>query len=127
MSLLQKTSSSPVSCHATGFYPDGADLFWRRGGDEIHEGVVKGEILPNNDGSFQMSVDLDLSSVPTEDWMKYECVFQLSGLEDLVTKLEKTNIRTNTGCKTSVDSDEVGCKMLFSDVVVWSFLPIFCE
>ena len=100
MSLLQKTPSSPVSCHATGFYPDGAKLFWRRGGDEIHEGVVKGEILPNNDGTFQMSVDLDLSSVPTKDWMKYECVFQLSGAEDLVTKLEKTKIRTNTGCKT---------------------------
>ncbi|XP_072225947.1 class I histocompatibility antigen, F10 alpha chain-like [Leuresthes tenuis] len=97
VSLLQKTPSSAVSCHATGFYPNGAELLWRRDGEEVHEGVDKGEVLPNNDGSFQMSADLDLSSVPTEDWMKYECVFQLSGAEDLATKLEKTKIRSNTG------------------------------
>ncbi|XP_023200161.1 H-2 class I histocompatibility antigen, Q9 alpha chain-like [Xiphophorus maculatus] len=90
VSFLQKSSSSPVRCHATGFYPNKAELFWRKDGEEIHEGVDKGEILPNNDGSFQMSVDLDLSSVPTGDWNKYECVFQLSGVnEDIVTKLEK--------------------------------------
>ncbi|XP_072225944.1 BOLA class I histocompatibility antigen, alpha chain BL3-7-like isoform X3 [Leuresthes tenuis] len=97
VSLLQKTPSSAVSCHATGFYPNRAELLWRRDGEEVHEGVDKGEVLPNNDGSFQMSADLDLSSVPTEDWMKYECVFQLSGAEDLTTKLEKTKIRSNTG------------------------------
>ncbi|XP_072225943.1 major histocompatibility complex class I-related gene protein-like isoform X2 [Leuresthes tenuis] len=97
VSLLQKTPSSAVSCHATGFYPNRAELLWRRDGEEVHEGVVKGEILPNNDGTFQMSANLKLSSVPTEDWMKYECVFQLSGAEDLITKLEKTKIRSNTG------------------------------
>ncbi|KAM4539279.1 major histocompatibility complex class I-related gene protein-like [Odontesthes bonariensis] len=96
VSLLQKSASSPVSCHATGFYPNRADLFWRKDGDEIHEGVVRGEVLPNNDGTFQMSADLDLSSVPTEEWMKYECLFQLSGAEDIATKLEKTKIKTNT-------------------------------
>uniref|UniRef100_A0A3Q3BHZ9 Ig-like domain-containing protein n=1 Tax=Kryptolebias marmoratus TaxID=37003 RepID=A0A3Q3BHZ9_KRYMA len=94
VSLLQKTSSSAVSCHATGFYPSRAEMFWRKDGEEIHEGVTKGEILPNNDGTFQMSVDL---SAP-EDWTKYECVFQLSGAkEDVVTRLEKTKIRTNEG------------------------------
>uniref|UniRef100_A0A3Q3BG05 H-2 class I histocompatibility antigen, Q9 alpha chain n=1 Tax=Kryptolebias marmoratus TaxID=37003 RepID=A0A3Q3BG05_KRYMA len=94
VSLLQKTSSSAVSCHATGFYPSRAEMFWRKDGEEIHEGVTKGEILPNNDGTFQMSVDL---SAP-EDWTKYECVFQLSGAkEDVVTRLEKTKIRTNGG------------------------------
>uniref|UniRef100_A0A1A7XA08 Mhc class I A n=1 Tax=Iconisemion striatum TaxID=60296 RepID=A0A1A7XA08_9TELE len=95
VSFLQKSSSSPVSCHATGFYPNRAEMFWRKDGEEIHEGVEKGEILPNNDGTFQMSVDL--SSVPAEE-QKYECVFQLSGAsEDLVTRLEKPKIRTNEG------------------------------
>ncbi|XP_032363529.1 major histocompatibility complex class I-related gene protein, partial [Etheostoma spectabile] len=28
VSLLQKSPSSPVSCHATGFYPDRAMMFW---------------------------------------------------------------------------------------------------
>nr|XP_040045401.1 H-2 class I histocompatibility antigen, Q9 alpha chain-like [Gasterosteus aculeatus aculeatus] len=95
VSLLQKTPSSPVSCHATGFYPDRAALFWRKDGEELHEDVDLGEILPNHDGTFQMRVDLKLSSVPAEDWRRYDCVFQLSGVdEDIVTKLDKT--RTNT-------------------------------
>uniref|UniRef100_A0A3Q4N7G2 Ig-like domain-containing protein n=1 Tax=Neolamprologus brichardi TaxID=32507 RepID=A0A3Q4N7G2_NEOBR len=68
VSLLQKTPSSPISCHATGFYPDRAMMFWRKDGEEIHEGVAPGEILLNNDGTFQMSVDLELSSVTPEDW-----------------------------------------------------------
>ncbi|KAM4550823.1 major histocompatibility complex class I-related gene protein-like [Fundulus diaphanus] len=96
VSFLQKSSSSPVSCHATGFYPNRAEMFWWKDGEEVHDGVVKGEILPNNDGTFQMSVDIDLSSVAPEDWNKYECVFQLSGVrDDIVHKLETTGIRSN--------------------------------
>ncbi|RVE66791.1 hypothetical protein OJAV_G00110970 [Oryzias javanicus] len=96
VSLLQKSSSSPISCHATGFYPARAELLWRKDGEEIHEGVEKGQILPNNDGTFQMSVDLQLPS--GEDMQRYECVFQLSGdKEDKITKLEKTKIRRNEG------------------------------
>ncbi|KAM4550818.1 major histocompatibility complex class I-related gene protein-like isoform 2-T2 [Fundulus diaphanus] len=98
VSFLQKSSSSPVSCHATGFSPSRAEMFWRKDGEEVHDGVVKGEILPNNDGTFQMSVDIDLSSVAPEDWNKYECVFQLSGVrEDIVRRLEKTGTRSNEG------------------------------
>ncbi|XP_069024877.1 major histocompatibility complex class I-related gene protein-like isoform X1 [Embiotoca jacksoni] len=98
VSLLQKTSSSPVTCHATGFHPDRAMMFWRKDGEEFHEGVDEGEILYNNDGTFQKSVDLDLTSVPPEDWKRYECVFQLSGVnEDQITKLDKAVIRTNEG------------------------------
>ncbi|KAM9339783.1 H-2 class I histocompatibility antigen, Q10 alpha chain-like [Symphorus nematophorus] len=98
VSLLQKTPSSPVSCHATGFYSDRAALFWRKDGEEIHEEVDHGEILPNHDGSFQMSVDLNISSVTPEDWRRYECVFELSGMkDDIVTRLDKAVIRTNWG------------------------------
>uniref|UniRef100_A0A3Q3FM84 MHC class I-like antigen recognition-like domain-containing protein n=1 Tax=Labrus bergylta TaxID=56723 RepID=A0A3Q3FM84_9LABR len=72
-----------VTCHATGFYPN--------------------RILPNHDGSFQISADLQL---PSDDWGKYDCVFQLSGVkEDIVTKLDKREIKTNYG-KTSMRSDE---------------------
>ncbi|XP_051811002.1 major histocompatibility complex class I-related gene protein-like isoform X4 [Acanthochromis polyacanthus] len=96
VSLLQKTPSSPVTCHTTGFYPDRADLFWRKDGEELHEDVDKGEILPNYDGTFQMSVDLNISSIAPEDWKKYDCVFQLSGVkDDIITKLDKSVIRTN--------------------------------
>ncbi|XP_005755210.1 major histocompatibility complex class I-related gene protein-like isoform X2 [Pundamilia nyererei] len=98
VSLLQKSLSSPVSCHATGFYPDRGLMFWRKDGEELHEGVDPGEILPNNDGTFQMSIDLNVSSVTPEDWERYDCVFQLFGVnEDITTKLDKTLIRTNWG------------------------------
>ncbi|XP_030267504.1 major histocompatibility complex class I-related gene protein-like, partial [Sparus aurata] len=98
VSLLQKTPSSPVSCLATGFYPHRASLVWRKDGEELHEEVDHGEILPNHDGTFQMSVDLNLSSVTPEDWTRYDCVFQLSGVkEEIITKLEKDQIRTNEG------------------------------
>ncbi|XP_061597603.1 major histocompatibility complex class I-related gene protein-like [Cololabis saira] len=95
-SLLQENSSSPVTCHATGFYPDRADMFWRRDGEQIHEGVKHGDILPNQDESFQMIVDLDVSSVPSEDWMRYDCVFQLSGVPNvIIMKLDKDVIKSN--------------------------------
>ncbi|XP_074543358.1 major histocompatibility complex class I-related gene protein-like [Halichoeres trimaculatus] len=98
VSLLQKSPSSPVSCFATGFFPDRAVIFWRKDGEELFEDVDHGDLLPNHDGSFQMSVDLNISLVKTEDWRRYECVFQLSGVkEDIVTKLEKTAIRSNHG------------------------------
>lgn len=107
MSLLQKTPSSPVSCHATGFYPDRAALIWRKDQEELHEDVDHGEILPNHDGTFQMSVDLNLSSVTPEDWRRYDCVFQLYGVkDDIVTRLDKDKIRTND--KTGIRSDEGG-------------------
>ncbi|XP_073339300.1 major histocompatibility complex class I-related gene protein-like [Pagrus major] len=96
VSLLQKTPSSPVSCHATGFYPDRASLVWRKDGEELHEEVDHGEILPNLDGTFQMRVDLNLSSVTPEDWTRYDCVFQFSDVKkEIITKLEKDRIRTN--------------------------------
>ncbi|KAG7233852.1 hypothetical protein INR49_006484 [Caranx melampygus] len=96
VSLLRKTPSSPVSCHATGFYPHRALLFWTKDGEELHEDVDQGEILPNHDGTFQMTVDLNMSSVKAEDWRRYDCVFQLFGVkDDIVTKLDKAQIRTN--------------------------------
>ncbi|XP_074470300.1 major histocompatibility complex class I-related gene protein-like isoform X1 [Sebastes fasciatus] len=96
VSLLQKTPSSPVRCHATGFYPDRAMMYWRKDGEEIHEDVDLGDILPNHDGSFQMSVELNLSSVAPEAWRRYDCVFHLSGVvDDIVTRLDKAVIRTN--------------------------------
>uniref|UniRef100_A0A3Q4G7D1 Major histocompatibility complex class I-related gene protein-like n=1 Tax=Neolamprologus brichardi TaxID=32507 RepID=A0A3Q4G7D1_NEOBR len=106
VSLLQKSSSSPVSCHATGFYPDRAVMFWRKDGEEISEGVDPGEILPNHDGTFQISVDLNVSLVKSEDWRRYDCVFQFSDVENNTsTKLDKAVIRTNRG-KNKLSNDQ---------------------
>ncbi|KAK0155645.1 Major histocompatibility complex class I-related gene protein [Merluccius polli] len=72
-------------------------VFWRRDGDELYEHVDHGEVLPNPDGTFQVSVDLDLTSVPREDWRRYECVVQLKGIEDISTRLDPALVRTNWG------------------------------
>ncbi|KAM4633304.1 major histocompatibility complex class I-related gene protein-like [Polymixia lowei] len=105
VSLLQKSPSSPVTCHATGFYPDRVMVFWRRDGEELHEHVDHGELLTNQDGTFQMSVHLDLSSVTPDDWKRYECVVQLSGVkDDIITKLDQSGIGTNWG-KTGIPAD----------------------
>ncbi|XP_034456837.1 major histocompatibility complex class I-related gene protein-like [Hippoglossus hippoglossus] len=103
ISLLQKSPSSPVSCHATGFYPDRVKLFWRKDGEELHEDVDLGEVLPNHDGTFQMSADLKVSSISPEDWRRYDCVFQISGVkEDIVTKLDKDSVESNREKPTDV-------------------------
>ncbi|KAJ0067999.1 hypothetical protein NL108_014888 [Boleophthalmus pectinirostris] len=108
VSLLQKSSSGPVTCHATRFYPDRAMLFWTKDGVEVTEDVDPGEILPNGDGTFQTSVSLDLSSVPPEDWDRFNCVFQLSGVQDdYVTRLDRTKIISNNRNNEETPTDLV--------------------
>lgn len=48
-------------CHATGFYPDGVMITWKRDGKELQEDVWVGETLPNEDGTFQKRVELRVS------------------------------------------------------------------
>ncbi|XP_072289043.1 major histocompatibility complex class I-related gene protein-like [Eucyclogobius newberryi] len=129
VSLLQKSSSSPVTCHATGFFPDRAQLFWTKDGHEVWEEVdVGGETLPNGDGTFQISMNLNLSSVPPEDWDRYECVFRLSGVkEDLVTRLERDKIRTNAKSATNLDlliGLPVGVTITLSIIITVALLVI---
>ncbi|XP_041867666.1 class I histocompatibility antigen, F10 alpha chain-like isoform X2 [Melanotaenia boesemani] len=45
VSLLQKSPSSPVSCHATGFYPDKAVMFWSRFDCVFQLSDVKDDII----------------------------------------------------------------------------------
>ncbi|KAM8884602.1 major histocompatibility complex class I-related gene protein-like [Synchiropus picturatus] len=95
VALLQKKPTSPVVCHATGFFPEAAMLFWTKDGEELHKDVDVGEVLPNPDGTFQMWAELRLSD-PSVDWGRYSCVFQLFGvMEDVVTPLRKEDIWTN--------------------------------
>ncbi|RXN38126.1 MHC class I antigen [Labeo rohita] len=53
VSLLQKDPSSPVACHATGFYPSGVTINWQKNGQDHDEDVDLGGIVPNEDGTFQ--------------------------------------------------------------------------
>ncbi|KAM9834292.1 class I histocompatibility antigen, F10 alpha chain-like isoform 2-T2 [Syngnathus typhle] len=103
VSLLQKTPSSPVTCHATGFYPRTSDLFWRKDGQEIHEDVEMGETLPNHDGTFQTTADLKVELTPAAEG-RYECVFKLDGVrEEMVTKLHAKSILSNVRIQEEED------------------------
>ncbi|XP_054640126.1 H-2 class I histocompatibility antigen, Q9 alpha chain-like [Dunckerocampus dactyliophorus] len=120
--LLQKTASSPVSCLATGFYPDRADLFWRKDGEELHEDVEHGEILLNHDGTFQMSSNLKAEATADVDG-KYECVFRLSGVEeDIITKLERRSILSNAShednLSVTIAATVVAVAVLLAAVVI---------
>ncbi|XP_073677760.1 class I histocompatibility antigen, F10 alpha chain-like [Garra rufa] len=89
VSLLQKSSSSPVTCHATGFYPSGVTITWMRNGQEHHEDVELGELLPNEDGTFQKTSTI---TVTPDEWKnnKFSCVVEHQGKTEIGNE-----IRTN--------------------------------
>ncbi|XP_067267944.1 class I histocompatibility antigen, F10 alpha chain-like [Chanodichthys erythropterus] len=78
VSLLQKDPSSPVTCHATGFYPSGVTITWMKNGQDHHEDVELGELLPNEDGTFQRTSTL---RVTPDEWKnnEFSCVVEHRG------------------------------------------------
>uniref|UniRef100_A0A4W5R8R5 Ig-like domain-containing protein n=1 Tax=Hucho hucho TaxID=62062 RepID=A0A4W5R8R5_9TELE len=122
VSLLQKTPSSPVTCQATGFYPSGAIVFWQKYGLDHHEDVDHGEILPNNDGTFQKSTHL---KVTPEEWNnnKYQCVVHFTGIKkDFYKVLTESEIQTNRVHSASIFFGVVVALLLVVvviGVVIW--------
>ncbi|KAL7839168.1 hypothetical protein SRHO_G00258260 [Serrasalmus rhombeus] len=80
VSLFQNDSSSPVVCHATGFFPKAVMISWQKNGEDLHEDVELRETLPNQDGTFQKRSVLTVSPEELKK-NKYTCVVQHSGLE----------------------------------------------
>uniref|UniRef100_A0A8C1ETN4 Ig-like domain-containing protein n=1 Tax=Cyprinus carpio carpio TaxID=630221 RepID=A0A8C1ETN4_CYPCA len=74
VSLLQKGPSSPVVCHATSFYPSEVTITWLKNGQEHHEDVDLGEVLPNEDGTFQKTSSLN---IPPDEWEKNQFVCEV--------------------------------------------------
>lgn len=95
VTLFQKEPSYPVTCHATGFYPNAIMIFWRRDGVEVHGvDVVHEETLPNGDGTYQKRTHLTVS---LEDLQKndYKCTVKHSG-NDVVLSANRDSIRGNS-------------------------------
>ncbi|XP_041739744.1 major histocompatibility complex class I-related gene protein [Coregonus clupeaformis] len=114
VSLLQKTPSSPVTCHATGFYPSGVMVFWQKDGQDHHEDVKYGEILHNDDGTFQKRTHL---TVTPEEWKNnnYQCVVQVAGIkEHFIKVLTESEIQTNWGAN---DPNTTGSALIIGVVV----------
>ncbi|KAK5604365.1 hypothetical protein CRENBAI_018571 [Crenichthys baileyi] len=95
-------------------------MFWRKDEKELNEDVEYGEILPNSDGTFQISANLNNSLVLPEDWNRYDCVFQLSGEKNtIITKLDKMVTRTNWGKNETGNTKETS-----SDLMVAVSVPV---
>ncbi|XP_028821925.1 major histocompatibility complex class I-related gene protein-like isoform X2 [Denticeps clupeoides] len=95
VSLLQTDSSSPVVCHATGFYPDKVNISWQKDGQKLHEDVDVGETLPNHDGTFQKRAEL---KVTPDVWKKnqFTCVVEHKSGDPIHMILTEEKIRTNS-------------------------------
>ncbi|XP_028821942.1 class I histocompatibility antigen, F10 alpha chain-like [Denticeps clupeoides] len=93
VSLLQTDPSSPVVCHATGFYPDKVMISWQKDGQDLHEDVDVGETLPNHDGTFQKRAELNMASDERKK-NQFTCVVEhKSG--DPIHMILTDKIRTN--------------------------------
>ncbi|RXN38425.1 major histocompatibility complex class I-related gene protein-like [Labeo rohita] len=81
--------------HSHGFYPSGVTITWLRNGQEHHEDVDLGNLLPNEDGTFQKTLSL---YVIKNKWKKdqYVCVVKHKGktIQKILTEDEvKSNDR----------------------------------
>ncbi|XP_076855071.1 BOLA class I histocompatibility antigen, alpha chain BL3-7-like isoform X2 [Brachyhypopomus gauderio] len=112
VTLFQKDSSSPVVCHATGFFPRGVQLSWKKNGVNLYKYVELTETLPNQDGTFQKRSILTVS--PEElDRNEYTCVVQHSGLEkDLVLRVTERRVLNSGGARMGVVIGAVNAALL---------------
>lgn len=101
VSLIQKDSSSPVICHATGFYPFKVTITWLKNGQEHHEDVDLGELVPNEDGTYQKSSTLRVSPDELKN-NKFSCVVEHQG-----KRVTADEIRTNNGDSVPFESSLV--------------------
>ncbi|XP_022518265.2 major histocompatibility complex class I-related gene protein isoform X2 [Astyanax mexicanus] len=98
VSVFQKNSSSPVVCHATGFFPKAVMISWQKNGEELNEDVELRETLPNQDGSFQKRSILTLSPEELKNSDKYTCVVQHSSMEnELVLLVSDRKVLSGNG------------------------------
>uniref|UniRef100_A0AAY4CPU6 Ig-like domain-containing protein n=1 Tax=Denticeps clupeoides TaxID=299321 RepID=A0AAY4CPU6_9TELE len=95
VSLLQTDSSSPVVCHATGFYPDKVMISWQKDGQDLHEDVDVGETLPNQDGTFQKRAELNTASDERKK-NQFTCVVEHKSGDPIHMILTEEKIRTNS-------------------------------
>uniref|UniRef100_A0A673MS38 Ig-like domain-containing protein n=1 Tax=Sinocyclocheilus rhinocerous TaxID=307959 RepID=A0A673MS38_9TELE len=93
VSLLQWSSSSPVVCHATGFYPSAVTITWLKNGEDHDEDMDLGELLPNEDGTFQKT---SILNVPQDDWKKHQYVCVVEHETGTIRKiLREDEIKSN--------------------------------
>ncbi|KAI4886120.1 hypothetical protein NFI96_022457 [Prochilodus magdalenae] len=119
VSLFQKDSSSPVVCHATGFFPKAVMISWQKNGEDLDKDVVLRETLPNLDGTFQKRSILTVS--PEElDKHTYTCIIQHSGLEKVLL-VSDHRVRSDGG-SVGIIAGAVGVLLFILTVCVGGFI-----
>ncbi|KAI4873003.1 hypothetical protein NFI96_016675, partial [Prochilodus magdalenae] len=97
VSLFQKDSSSPVVCHATGFFPKALSITWQKNGEDLDEDVELRETLPNLDDTFQRRSILTVSPEDLKE-NDYTCVIQHISLEkEMVLQVNKPTGKSSVG------------------------------
>ncbi|XP_066510409.1 RLA class I histocompatibility antigen, alpha chain 11/11-like [Hoplias malabaricus] len=120
--VFQKDSSSPVVCHATGFFPKEVMISWQKNGEDLYEDVDLKETQVNEDGSFLKRSVLTVS--PKElDRDKYTCVIQHAGLEkDMVLQVSDRRVLQGGGVPVAVIIGVVALLLLIVVGVVGFFI-----
>ncbi|XP_058865600.1 major histocompatibility complex class I-related gene protein-like isoform X3 [Acipenser ruthenus] len=80
----RESAGTDVICHVTGFYPREVEVNWIRDGEALlEEGVWSGEVLPNEDRTYQLRKTLTVSP---EDQKKhsYSCQVDHASLDEKV-------------------------------------------
>ncbi|XP_058864979.1 class I histocompatibility antigen, F10 alpha chain-like [Acipenser ruthenus] len=105
VTLLQRkargSADTEVLCHVTGFFPRAVEVTWVRDGrDHLEEGVQSGEVLPNQDGTYQLRKILTVS--PEEQRRHiYSCQV------DHVSFTEKQNYIWDPNMRSNSEDNEV--------------------
>ncbi|MBN3298256.1 HMR1 protein, partial [Amia calva] len=80
-----RSAGVEVLCHVTGFYPRTVNASWVRDGQAVlEEGLWRGEVLPNGDGTYQLRKTLTVSAEEQEK-RSYSCRVEHSSLEEPMT------------------------------------------
>ncbi|XP_036371974.1 major histocompatibility complex class I-related gene protein-like [Megalops cyprinoides] len=102
VSLLRRDPSSPVTCLATGFFPEGIVVSWQKDGEDLHEDVELLETLSNEDGTFQTRSRLTVSPADVKEH-NYTCVVDHSSLEkNIIKPVTEEEIKTNQDPENSL-------------------------
>ncbi|MBN3270736.1 CD1C protein, partial [Polyodon spathula] len=94
------SADTEVVCHVTGFYPRAVEVTWVRDGQvQLEDRVQSGEVLPNQDGTYQLRKILTVS--PEEQGRhSYSCQV------DHVSFTERQNYIWDPNMRSSSDGNE---------------------
>ncbi|KAK6477399.1 major histocompatibility complex class I-related gene protein-like isoform X1 [Huso huso] len=114
-----ESAGSEVTCHVTGFYPRDVDVTWVRDRqDTLEEGVWVGEVLPNNDGTYQVRKTLTVS--PEEQKKhRYTCQVDHASLKEKIEKEWEAGLHTG-GIAGAVVSVLLLITVTITGVVIWN-------